>query len=63
VAHRLLAASLARLGRPEEARAAIPGLLATAPGRTLAAAAAHSAFRGRTRERYLEGLRLAGLPE
>ena len=63
VAHRLLTASLARLGRPEEARAAIPGLLAAAPGHTLAAAAAHSAFRRRTRERYLEGLRLAGLPE
>ena len=63
VAHRLLTASLARLGRPEGAHAAIPCLLAAAPGHTLAAAAAHSAFRRRTRERYLEGLRLAGLPE
>jgi hypothetical protein len=29
----------------------------------MAAASAHSAFRGRTRERYLGGLRRAGLPE
>jgi TolB-like protein len=63
VAHRLLAASLAQLGRLEEARAAIPALLAVAPGYTVTAAVAHSAFRSPTRERYVEGLRRAGLPE
>ena len=63
VAHRLLAASLIHLGCPEEAREAVASLIAVAPGYTLAAAAAHSAFRDRTRERYLDGLRRAGLPE
>jgi adenylate cyclase len=62
-AHRLLAASLAQLGRLDEARAAIADLLAAAPGYTLSAAAAHTALRGATRERYLDGLRRAGLPE
>lgn len=63
VAHRLLAASLTQLGRVEEARAGIPALLAVAPGYTVAAAARHSAFRSPTQERYLDGLRRAGLPE
>lgn len=63
VAHRLLAASLARLGREAEAREAVDALLATAPGYTVQAAAAHTAFRGTTRERYLDGLRRAGLPD
>jgi adenylate cyclase len=63
VAHRLLAASLALLGRLDEARSGIPDLLAVAPGYTVAAAAAHTPLRGATRERYLDGLRRAGLPE
>ena len=63
VAHRLLTASLVLLGHPEAAREAARALLAVAPGYTLAAAAAHSAFRGLTRERYLGALRMAGLPE
>jgi adenylate cyclase len=63
VALRLLAVGLARLGRLEEAHAAIPALLAAAPGYTVAAADAHCALRGPTRERYLDGLRQAGLPE
>ena len=63
VPHRLLATSLANLGRMEEARAAVPGILAAAPGYTVRAAAAHSAFRGAVLERYLDGLRRAGLPE
>jgi TolB-like protein/tetratricopeptide (TPR) repeat protein len=63
VPHRLLASALANLGKLDEARAAVPGILAAAPGYTVAAAAAHSAFRGAVRERYLEGLRRAGLPE
>jgi adenylate cyclase len=62
VAHRLLAASLVHLGHPEAAREAVSTLLAVAPGYTLAAAAAHSAFRGPTRERYLGALLQAGLP-
>ena len=63
VAHRLLAASLVHLGDPEAAREAVRALLGVAPGYTLAAAAAHSAFRGPTRERYLGALRQAGMPE
>lgn len=62
VAHRLLAASLAWLGATDEARQAVADLLVVAPGYTVEAAAAHSAFRGTTRERYLAGLRRAGLP-
>jgi TolB-like protein len=61
-AHRLLAASLALLDRLEEAREAVAELLAAAPGYTLAEAAAHSALSGGSRERYLDGLRRAGLP-
>jgi TolB-like protein/DNA-binding winged helix-turn-helix (wHTH) protein len=64
VAHRLLAAGLAQLDRLEEAREAVRVLLRdAAPGYTLAAAAAHNAFRGLARERFLDGLRRAGLPE
>jgi TolB-like protein/Flp pilus assembly protein TadD len=61
--HRLLAASRALLGRVDEAREAVRALLAVAPGDTLAAVAAHTATRGTARERYLDGLRRAGLPE
>jgi len=63
VAHRLLAASLAALGEHDAARDAVSGLLAAAPGYTVTAAAARTALRGATRERYLDGLRRAGLPE
>jgi adenylate cyclase len=64
VAHRLLAASLTQLGRLEEAREAVRALLReAAPGYTLTAAAAHNAFRGPARERFLDGLLRAGLPE
>jgi TolB-like protein len=63
VPYRLLATSLALLGRLHEARAVLPAMLAVAPGYTLTKAAAHTAFRGNVRERYLEGLRRAGLPE
>lgn len=61
-AHRLLAASLARLGHLDAAREAVAALLAAAPGETLGGVAANSATRGAVRERYLDGLRRAGLP-
>jgi adenylate cyclase len=63
VAQPLLAAGLVQAGREDEARAGNPALLAAAPGYTVAAAALHSAFRGATRARYLNGLCRAGLPE
>lgn len=63
VAHRILASSLAHLDRTDEAHAAVADLLATAPGYTVTAAATHGASRGPSRERFLEGLRRAGLPE
>lgn len=62
-AHLGLAASLARLGRLEEAGEAVRTLLAVAPGETLASIAAHTALRGAVRERYLDALRRAGVPE
>jgi Flp pilus assembly protein TadD len=62
-AHRLLAASLAQLGRLDAAHEAVRALLAVAPGDTMAEVAANTALRGPVRERYLDGLRRAGLPE
>jgi adenylate cyclase len=63
-AHRLLATSLAELGRLDAAREAVRALLAAAPDYTAGLAAAHSALRDPAlRERYLDGLRRAGLPE
>jgi tetratricopeptide (TPR) repeat protein len=62
-AHRLLAASLAQLGRLDAASEAIRALLAVAPADRLSEVAARSALRGAARERYLDGLRRAGLPE
>jgi TolB-like protein/Flp pilus assembly protein TadD len=63
-AHRLLATSLAQLGDLDAARAAVRALFAVAPGYTVAAARAHSALRDPAlRERYLDGLRKAGLPD
>ncbi len=63
-AHRLLATSLAQLGELRAAAEATRVLLASvAPGYTVAATAEHSALRDPDlRERYLEGLRKAGLP-
>ena len=61
--HRLLTASLARLGRAEAAREALRALLAVAPGDRIATVAAQSAVRGKVRDHYLDGLRRAGLPE
>ncbi len=60
---RLLAASLALLGQVEEARAAVADLRRAAPEETLRTIAARTALSGEVRDRFLGGLRLAGLPE
>jgi adenylate cyclase len=62
VAHRIVAASLALLGRTEEARSAMRALLAIAPNYTMS----HMRLPYQDAEfveRYLRGLREAGLPE
>jgi len=62
--NRLLATSLARLGRTEEAAEAMRVLLAIVPGYTVSKAALHLALRDApVRAIFLDGLRLAGLPE
>jgi adenylate cyclase len=62
-AHRFLAASLAQLGRPDEAAEALRGLLALDPGYTAAEAERHIALRdSAARRRFVDGLRKAGLP-
>jgi TolB-like protein/Flp pilus assembly protein TadD len=64
VAHRLLAASLGQLGRVEEAAEAARALLALTPGYTIADAVGHASMRDPAmRDRFLNGLRRAGLPE
>lgn len=63
-AHRVLTASLSQLGRLEEAKAALEGLLRQMPGLTIKAT--HQQVPMKRREdlqRYLDGLREAGLPE
>jgi hypothetical protein len=63
-ANRLLVASLAQLGRLEEAREARALLAVALPGYTLAAAATHLALRDAPlREPYLNGLREADLAD
>ena len=63
-ASRLLVASLAQLGRCEEAAGAVHALLSAAPGYTVSKAAAHMALRHPpARKAILDGLRQAGLPE
>ena len=63
MAHRLLVASLAWLGRLDVAREAAHALLALAPGDTLGKLAVSSALHGAALQRFLDGLRRAGLPE
>ncbi|MGK9169449.1 tetratricopeptide repeat protein [Inquilinus limosus] len=64
VAHRLLAAALSALGRTEEAKAALAGLLAVAPGATIASTRAGVPWKPpEVMQRYLDALRRAGLPE
>jgi TolB-like protein/class 3 adenylate cyclase/Tfp pilus assembly protein PilF len=63
-AHRHVAASLALLGRSEEARAAMPALLAVTPSLTISSMRKGSPFRDAAfLERYMWGLKEAGLPE
>jgi adenylate cyclase len=63
VARRLLAASLAWLGRIEEAGAVVADLLAASPSETVGGVAVRTAFAGEVQARFLQGLRIAGLPE
>jgi adenylate cyclase len=60
---RQLAASLAMEGQLDDAKAAIAKYLELEPSHTLADAAKVPTRRPEHRERFLEGLRLAGLPE
>jgi adenylate cyclase len=63
-AHRIIAASLALLGRTEEARKAIAALLACAPDWSMTRARRNPSYRdAEFVERYHRGLREAGLPE
>jgi adenylate cyclase len=61
--HRLVAASLALLGRTEDAHSAMRALLAIAPNLTMAHIRANTSWNAEFLERYLRGLREAGLPE
>ena len=64
LAHRITAASLALLGRTEEARDAIRALLAVAPNSTMSLMRKTMPYRDTEFvERYHRGLREAGLPE
>jgi adenylate cyclase len=60
---RMLAASLAHLGEASEAQHVVRGLLADHPDLTLRRLHAGLRLRPAARETYLEGLRLAGVPE
>jgi adenylate cyclase len=63
-AHRVVAASLALLGRTEEARKAMRALLAVAPNSTVSHFLRNIPYRdAEFVTRYLRGLREAGLPE
>jgi tetratricopeptide (TPR) repeat protein len=65
--HFYLAAALAHLGRLEEARAAVSAGLAIGPGFTVSRVRASSVSDNPTylarRERFIDGVRKAGLPE
>jgi adenylate cyclase len=64
VAHRIVAASLALLGRTEEAREAVRALLAVAPNTTLSRLRKFHSYRETEFvERYHKGLSEAGLPK
>ena len=63
-AHRFLATSLAQLGRLEEAKEALGGLLALSPGYTATEAEGHIVLWDEVpRQLFVDGLRKAGLPE
>jgi adenylate cyclase len=62
--HGILAAAAAHLGQPAEAQAGLAGFVQLLPGLTLADARLIRPFRRSSdRERFLTGLRKAGLPE
>jgi TolB-like protein/DNA-binding winged helix-turn-helix (wHTH) protein len=63
IPRRLLAASLAQLGRIDEARAVIAEIRAASPTETVTIVAQRTAFGGAVLDRYLDGLRKAGLPD
>jgi TolB-like protein/class 3 adenylate cyclase/Flp pilus assembly protein TadD len=64
LAHRVVAASLALLGRTEEARSAMRALLAVTPNATMSLMRMNIPYQdAEFVERYLRGLREAGLPE
>ncbi len=63
-AHRVLTASFGQLGWLDEAKAALEGMLRQMPGSTLKATRQQVPMRRREDlERYLDGLRKAGVPE
>ncbi|MGF9764414.1 adenylate/guanylate cyclase domain-containing protein [Microvirga sp. 0TCS3.31] len=63
-AHRLLATSYAQLGRQDEARASLEEVLRLQPSFRVSEADRFSVFSGSdAKERYIEGLRKAGLQE
>ncbi len=63
-AYQMLAASLAHLGEMKEARSALEQAVRLRPALTLEVAAVYyAASSAEHRERFLEGLRLAGLGE
>ena len=62
--YRILAAGLAQLGRPKEARAAVDRLLELAPNITVSGLRERWPLRNREKlETILDGLQQAGLPE
>jgi TolB-like protein/Flp pilus assembly protein TadD len=62
--HRFLAVALAQAGRVPEARQAVKDLLAIDPSSTLTRSVRFTAYRDAgPRQMYLEGLKVAGLPE
>jgi adenylate cyclase len=62
--HRIRAASCAHLGRMEEAQASVQQVLALTPSDSVTAVHARNFFADtRGTKRYLDGLRLAGMPE
>jgi TolB-like protein len=62
-AHRILAGSLVRLGRTDEAAAVVRELLTIHPGLTLASWRARNPLHESTTQKLGEALRLAGLPQ
>lgn len=61
--HRLLCAALAQSGRADEASAALAALLAIRPEANLAWVRDSVPYTGESLDRFLDGLRKAGLPE